>query len=71
MAEKISFQKITLQNLDLACQIQNAIFPEEDGRQNFIEQINNDHYRKEQDYRMRGSGRFSGTLSDGFALGSV
>ncbi len=50
MAEKISFQKITLQNLELACQIQNAIFPEEDGRQNFIEQINNDPYRKEQDY---------------------
>lgn len=46
----IRFEKITYDNLELACQIQNTIFPEEDGRQNFIEQINKDPYRKEQDY---------------------
>ena len=50
MKDKINFKKIDLNNLELACKIQNEIFPEEDGRQNFIEQINNDSYRKEQDY---------------------
>ena len=50
MKDKINFKKIDFNNLELACQIQNKIFPEEDGRQNFIEQINNDSYRKEQDY---------------------
>lgn len=50
MKEKISFRKINFNNLELACKIQNELFPEEDGRQNFIEQINNDPYRKEQDY---------------------
>ena len=34
----------------MACKIQNEIFPEEDARQNFIEQINKDPYRKEMDY---------------------
>ncbi len=48
--EKIFFERITWDNLELACKIQNEIFPEEDGRQNFIEQIEKDPYRKEQDY---------------------
>ncbi|MEE0699599.1 MAG: GNAT family N-acetyltransferase [Bacilli bacterium] len=47
---KISFVRITQENLDLACEIQNKIFPEEDARQNYIEQINKDSYRKELDY---------------------
>ena len=46
----IIFKKITNENLELACKIQNEIFPEEDARKNFIEQINNDPYRKEMDY---------------------
>ena len=46
----MKFEKITYDNLELACKIQNTIFPEEDARQNFIEQINQDPYRKEQDY---------------------
>lgn len=46
----INFKKIDFDNLDLACKIQNDIFPEEDARNNFIEQINNDPYRKEMDY---------------------
>lgn len=48
--DKITFQKITNENLELACEIQNTIFPEEDARENFIEQINKDPYRKEMDY---------------------
>ena len=50
MNHKIKFKKITSDNLEVACKIQNEIFPEEDARQNFIEQINNDPYRKEMDY---------------------
>jgi len=50
MKEKISFRKIDFNNLELACKIQNELFPEEAGRKNFIEQINNDPYRKEQDF---------------------
>ena len=46
----MKFERIDIDNLELACKIQNEIFPEEDGRQNFIEQINKDPYRKEQDY---------------------
>ncbi len=34
-------------NLELAVKIQNTIFPDEDGRQNYIEGITNDPYRKE------------------------
>lgn len=49
-SDKIKFIKINLDNLNLACEVQNKIFPEEDARQNFIEQINNDSYRKEMDY---------------------
>ena len=48
--ENINFIRINKKNIELACKIQNAIFPEEDARQNFIEQINNDPYRKEMDY---------------------
>ncbi len=46
----IRFEKITYDNLEVACRVQNIIFPEEDARVNFVEQINNDPYRKEQDY---------------------
>ena len=48
----IRFEKITNDNLELACKIQNEIFPEEDARENFIEQINEDPYRKEMDYKI-------------------
>lgn len=47
---EIFFSKITRDNLELACKIQNTIFPLEDARENFIEQINNAPYRKEMDY---------------------
>lgn len=50
MKNKITFVKITYDNLELACKIQNEIFPEEDARKNFIEQIEQDPYRKEMDY---------------------
>ena len=46
----MSFKKINYNNLELACKIQNEIFPEEDARKNFVEQIINDPYRKEQEY---------------------
>ena len=49
---KINFIKISQDNLNLACEIQNNIFPKEDARQNFIEQINKDSYRKEMDYNI-------------------
>lgn len=48
----IRFEKITNDNLELACKMQNEIFPEEDARENFIEQINEDPYRKEMDYKI-------------------
>lgn len=41
---------VTQENLELAVSIQNEIFPEEDGRQNFMEFLNKDPYRKEQIY---------------------
>ncbi len=43
----IKFEKVTKDNLELAVSIQNKIFPGEDGRQNYIEGITNDPYRKE------------------------
>jgi RimJ/RimL family protein N-acetyltransferase len=46
----IRFISITKDNLDLACKIQNTIFPEEDARVNYEECIRKDPYRKEQDY---------------------
>ena len=39
MNNKIESKKITNDNLELACKIQNEIFPKEDARRNFIEQI--------------------------------
>lgn len=46
----MKFEKICNDNLELACKIQNEIFSDENGRQNFIEQINKDPYRKEMAY---------------------
>lgn len=43
------FEQVTLENLELAVQIQNQIFPLENGRDNYIEGITNDPYRKEMD----------------------
>ena len=48
----MKFERITYDNLELACQMQNEIFPLEDARENFIEQIKKDPYRKEMDYRI-------------------
>lgn len=50
MNKMINFKRIVSENLEIACKIQNEIFPEEDARENFIEQINNNPYRKEMDY---------------------
>lgn len=50
MKNNISFVKINKANLKIACRIQNEIFPDEDDSMNYIEQINKDPYRKEQDY---------------------
>ena len=50
--KNITFERITWDNLDLACKIQNELFPEEDARYNFIEQINRDPYRLEMDYEI-------------------
>lgn len=50
MNDKIVFDQITYQNLEVACRIQNEIFPEEDARENFLEQIRKDPYRKEMLY---------------------
>lgn len=44
---KLRFEEITKDNIELAIKVQNTIFPEEDGRVNFIECINKDPYRKE------------------------
>ena len=43
---KITFKKINKENLELACKIQNEIFPLEDARNNFLEQIEKNPYRK-------------------------
>lgn len=43
----LKYIEIDNNNLDLAVKIQNTIFPREDGRQNYIEGITNDPYRKE------------------------
>lgn len=50
MSNNIVLKRIDKANLELACKIQNEIFPQENARQNYIEQINKDSYRKEQDY---------------------
>ena len=43
----IKFVKVTYDNLEIAVTVQNKIFPGEDGKQNYIEGITNDPYRKE------------------------
>lgn len=43
----LNFIEVTYDNLELAVQIQKQIFPDEDGRQNYIEGITKDPYRKE------------------------
>lgn len=50
MSNNIVLKRVDKANLELACKIQNEIFPQENARQNYIEQINKDSYRKEQDY---------------------
>lgn len=44
---KLNYVEVDSNNLDLAVKIQNIIFPLEDGRQNYIEGITNNPYRKE------------------------
>ncbi len=43
----MKFVELTKQNLELAVKIQNQIFDGEDARENYLECINNDPYRKE------------------------
>ena len=43
----LKYIEVDNNNLDLAVKIQNNLFPLEDGRQNYVEGINNDSYRKE------------------------
>lgn len=43
----LKYVEVDIDNLELAVKIQNIIFPLEDGRQNYIECITNDPYRKE------------------------
>ncbi len=43
----IRFDEVTYENLEIAVSIQNKIIPEENGKQNYIEGITNDPYRKE------------------------
>ena len=43
----LKYVEVDSNNLELAVNIQNTIFPLEDGRQNYIEGITNDPYRKE------------------------
>ena len=50
MTDEIKYEKLTYDNLDIATKIQNEIFPEEDGRTNYIEAIEKDSYRKEMEY---------------------
>jgi len=48
----VVFKKITEDNLKLACKIQNEIFPKENAKANYLEQINNDSSKKEMDYNI-------------------
>ena len=43
----LKYVEVDVNNLELAVKIQNSIFPLEDGRQNYVEGITNDPYRKE------------------------
>jgi len=44
---QLRFEKITKDNIELAVKVQNTIFPEEDGRENYVECVNKDPYRRE------------------------
>ncbi len=50
MNNDLKFVLITRKNLEVACKIQNEIFQEEDARQNYIEQIEKNPYKKEMEY---------------------
>lgn len=43
----LEYIEVNKDNLEIAVKVQNEIFPLEDGRQNYIEGITNDPYRKE------------------------
>ena len=43
----LKYVEVDTNNLELAVKIQNTIFPQENGRQNYIEGITKDSYRKE------------------------
>lgn len=45
--QDLKYIEVDNNNLELAIKIQNAIFPLEDGRKNYVEGINHDSYRKE------------------------
>lgn len=47
---QLKFQNIVKDNIELAIKIQNIIFPDEDGRENYAECVNKDPYRKEMTY---------------------
>ena len=47
MNKEIFFQKVTYDNLQLVCKIQNEIFPEENAKQNYVEQIKGNSCKKE------------------------
>ncbi len=44
---ELDFVEVTYENLELAVQIQTQIFPDENGRDNYIEGITKNQYRKE------------------------
>lgn len=44
---KLIFEEITKDNIELAVKVQNTIFPEEDGRENYVECVNKDPFRRE------------------------
>lgn len=50
MEQEIKLVKITKDNLELACSIQNKIFPKENARANYLEQITKAPVRKECNY---------------------
>ncbi|HBY20179.1 MAG: hypothetical protein A2Y24_02025 [Clostridiales bacterium GWE2_32_10] len=43
----LRYEKLTKENLDLATEVQNKIFPDENGKKNFIDSIGEHIYRKE------------------------
>lgn len=44
---ELRFEEVNRDNLEIAVKVQNEIFPLENGRDNFIEGIQNNPYRKE------------------------